>query len=117
MLTSVDTLLRTQSETTSTLSQPNITPLEGQHQSKLLYHVSRTHTNNLPVYHDVRSGGTRIETIVRKVHGNPQALLKDISDALGLQAVKAYVKHPAGHVIFAGRYKAQIEEFLLKRGF
>jgi large subunit ribosomal protein L49 len=83
----------------------------------LPYHVSRTHTNNLPVYTDIKSGGTRLETRIQKVHGNSHALLKDVSNALSLADVKAYVKLPGGHVIFAGRHKERIVDFLLKRGF
>jgi large subunit ribosomal protein L49 len=117
LLTFIDTILKylpaasdeSSNSSTSTESKPI--------GDKLPYHVTRTHTNNLPVYVDVRSGGTRIETMIRRVHGDSNRLLKDVSQALGLDDVKAYVKQPTGHVIFKGRHKDQIMDFLVKQGF
>ena len=40
---------------------------------KLPFDIERTHTGNLPVYTDIRTGGTRQCTVVRKIFGDVEA--------------------------------------------
>lgn len=81
------------------------------------YHVSRTPSNNLPVYHDTRNGGTRRETIIRKISGDPAPLRDAIRDYLGVAEDRVWVGKVTGHVYVKGHHKATVDRFLVERGF
>jgi large subunit ribosomal protein L49 len=93
-------------------SAPKIDP------SKLTYHVSRTHSNNLPVYNQTRGGGTQKLTQIRKVSGDQQKLKTDIAEALSLNVSNVFVKAPANDVwIKGGFYRTDVASFLRSKGF
>ena len=45
----------------------------------LPFEIERTHTGNLPVYTDRRTGGTRNLTVVRKIYGDVDAFKTELS--------------------------------------
>ena len=47
--------------------------------SNLPFGIERTHKGNLPVFTDLRSGGTRELTVVRKIHGDVDKLKYELS--------------------------------------
>lgn len=51
----------------------------------LPYHVHRTASQGLPVYHLAKRGGNLHQTRVRKVEGDLKALKDDLQQALGLK--------------------------------
>jgi large subunit ribosomal protein L49 len=83
----------------------------------LKYHVSRTPSNNLPVYHDTRNGNTRKETIIRKIAGDPAPLRDAIRELLDVDAERVWVGKVTGHVHVKGHHKPAIEKFLAAKGF
>lgn len=53
-------------------------------QQTLPYHVHRTASNQLPVYHDAKRGGNLLQTRIRKISGSLEQLKHDVQQALGL---------------------------------
>ena len=48
------------------------------------YFVNRTHSNNLPVFHERKAGGNQLWTLVKKGQGDVPALADHLAAALGL---------------------------------
>lgn len=65
---------------------------------QLTYLVERTASNNISVYNDKRSGGTRKETTIKKVVGNAQHLKRDLIDELKFKKDDVNVNPVTGHV-------------------
>lgn len=81
----------------------------------LPYHVSRSATNNLPVYSEVRN--TLYLTVIRRISGDLNKLRDDVAAHLNLDEEWCYVKQQSGQVVVKGRRKAALEEFLQGKGF
>lgn len=79
--------LQTQKPTTSTQAPRQLT-----------YLVGRTASNNVSVYNDKRSGGTRKETTIKKIQGNAQDLKKDLINELKFKKDDVNVNPVTGHV-------------------
>ena len=45
----------------------------------LPFDVMRTHKGNLPVYSDIRAGGSRKVTVIRKIYGDLDAFKEELS--------------------------------------
>lgn len=61
--------------------------------------MERTTSWNLPVYYDVRSGGTRKTTRIRKIVGNAQDLKKDLIEDFKFKKDDVSVNPVTGHVV------------------
>ncbi|TFK62200.1 hypothetical protein BDN72DRAFT_403763 [Pluteus cervinus] len=87
------------------------------------YFVPRNSQGSLPVYTDIRNGGTRYLVLVRNVDGNAAALAKDLSstlfDAASPEAarVKIQVTRDRHLVVSGGHWKNHVMEWLIKKGF
>ncbi|GAA5991617.1 hypothetical protein JCM10908_005791 [Rhodotorula pacifica] len=79
------------------------------------YFVPRTAGGELPVYSDVRNGGSRVYTIVRKTRGDLNALQRDLASYL--TDVPSHVKPSAGQVILRGDWVRETKEWLAAKGF
>jgi len=78
----------------------------------LPFRVHRTNAQQLPVYSDVRKGGSQV-TIVRRFEGDWQELSQELSALLG----GAEVRHRSGSLEVSGRHVARIKSWLLQLGF
>lgn len=65
---------------------------------QLTYAVGRTASNNVSVYNDRRSGGTRKETTIKKIQGNAQDLKKDLINEMKFKKDDVNVNPVTGHV-------------------
>lgn len=65
---------------------------------QLTYLVGRTATKNICVYNDVKSGGTRKFTIIRKIEGNAQDLKQDLINELRFKKDDVNVNPVTGNV-------------------
>ncbi|KAK4703287.1 large subunit ribosomal protein L49, partial [Phenoliferia sp. Uapishka_3] len=99
----------TPTPSTSTLPPPEEQP------TLLPYSLKRTPSGFLPVYVDVKSGGQRLSTIVRKIDGDVEALRRDLAEAM--PSVQAYTKPAARQVILRGDWSKETKEWLGDRGF
>ena len=88
-----DTIPPPRSESSSTT--PTQTP-EFEH---LSYHVHRTPSQELPVYHSKKGGGTLLQTLLRKIDGDRRALIQDLVPALGIEETDIKVNAVNGHVV------------------
>ncbi|KAF9501256.1 hypothetical protein BDN71DRAFT_1380820 [Pleurotus eryngii] len=83
------------------------------------YSVPRNSRGSLPVYTDIRNAGTRHQTLIRNIDGDPNALVKDLTKALfsDLAHVRVQVTHHRHIVISGGRFKHKIVDWLKAKGF
>ncbi|BGP53279.1 hypothetical protein JCM8202_002604 [Rhodotorula sphaerocarpa] len=79
------------------------------------YFVPRTAGGELPVYSDIRNGGSRVTTIVRKTRGDLAALQRDL--ATYLTDVPSYLKPSAGQIVLRGDWVRETKEWLAAKGF
>ncbi|KAF8630427.1 hypothetical protein AX15_002975 [Amanita polypyramis BW_CC] len=100
-------------------SQPSLAPHLVQHP----YFISRNTRGNLPVYTDIRNGGTRYLLLIRNVDGNANLLAKDLTGSLferntpESQRMKIEIVRGKSLVITGGRWKNRIVEWLKAKGF
>ncbi|KAI8096850.1 ribosomal protein L49/IMG2 [Halteromyces radiatus] len=82
------------------------------------YIVSRTSNHSLPVYSDIKNGGTQQLTIIRRIEGDVEALKADLT-SLFPDAPKSHVKiNPTNnHIIIKGLYVNELKQWLANKGF
>ncbi|KAF3763252.1 hypothetical protein M406DRAFT_20426, partial [Cryphonectria parasitica EP155] len=83
----------------------------------LTYLVERTASKNLPVYDDVRSGGTRKQTLIKKIVGNTQDLKSDIIEELKFKKEDVKINPVTGQVVIKGFHHEKVKNWLEARGF
>ncbi|KAK3317253.1 mitochondrial large subunit ribosomal protein-domain-containing protein [Cercophora scortea] len=81
------------------------------------YLVSRTPSNNLPVYQLAKRGGNYKLTAIKKIQGDARTMQKWLADELGMDLDQVRVKTPTGHIEVVGHHKQQITEWLERHGF
>lgn len=65
----------------------------------LPYHIHRTASLQLPIYHLAKRGGNLHQTRIRKIDGNLMELKKDLTEALGVKAEHIAVNQLTKHII------------------
>ncbi|KAK0724469.1 mitochondrial large subunit ribosomal protein-domain-containing protein [Lasiosphaeris hirsuta] len=81
------------------------------------WHVSRTPSNQLPVYELAKRGGNYKLTQIKKVEGDKAAFKETLARDLGLDIKKVILKVPTGHVEVRGSVRKQVNEWLAAQGF
>jgi translation initiation factor 1 (eIF-1/SUI1) len=79
------------------------------------YFVARTTNKGLPVYSEYKNGGTRLLTVVRRIEGDSNALIKDINTDFPEAIVRLNPK--TQHVVIKGHHVNEIKEWLISKGF
>lgn len=69
----------------------------------LPYHVHRTASQNLPVYHLAKRGGNLHQTRVRKIEGDVERLRDEIRTFLGIKEEDVVINRLMGHIIIKVR--------------
>jgi large subunit ribosomal protein L49 len=103
--------------TQSQYSETGTAPTPSPPRLQLSYHVSRSHTNNLPIYRDFKGHGSLKLTLIRKISGDANALKKDLIEYLRIDPKHAAVVQPANHIKIKGQYTGSVQKFLLEKGF
>ncbi|KAG2174566.1 hypothetical protein INT44_006829 [Umbelopsis vinacea] len=83
------------------------------------YIITRTDASGaLPVYLDIKNGGTRSLTIIRRVQGDAEALRQEVA-ALFPDTPKNFVTvNPINNqVVIKGSYVNDIKQWLAQKGF
>ena len=65
----------------------------------LPYHVHRTPSQKLPIYHLAKRGGNLHQTRIRKIQGNVEKLREEIVAALALREENVVINRLTGHII------------------
>ncbi|WPH04357.1 Hypothetical protein R9X50_00724700 [Acrodontium crateriforme] len=100
------------------LTRAPITPLSDELCApNLPYFVSRTPSNELPIYLLRQRGGSLHLTRVKKIDGSIEAFRDALREELGLGEKEATINPITKHVILKGHWKPQVEQFLRKRKF
>lgn len=96
-----------------------VTPLSPEQCApNLAYFVSRTPSNELPIYQANARGGNLKLTRVRKIDGDASVLRDELRKALGLTKKEECVVNPiTGHVVLKGHFKDPVSRFLRERMF
>ena len=74
---------------------------------------TRSRTLGLPVYTDIKNGGTRVITIVRRYTGDAHALAAELGRVLGGRHVAVCT----GRLEIEGNHTAQVKTWLAGLGF
>ncbi|KAL5511718.1 hypothetical protein ACEPAH_4936 [Sanghuangporus vaninii] len=91
--------------------------------NSLAYFIPRNTRGSLPVYTDIRNGGTRYLVLVRNIRGNIHSLRDDLASSLfpanSEQAarLKAEIARPDTLVVTGGRWKHDVMDWLRRQGF
>ena len=90
----------------------------------LPYFVTRTRSNELPVYTDFKRGGNLKLTLVRKVSGDAERLRDQLRHELkgklgkpGSEKERCVVNSITGQVVIKGHVKTEVTKFLRERMF
>ncbi|RAR07227.1 structural constituent of ribosome [Stemphylium lycopersici] len=81
------------------------------------YHVSRSATNNLPIYTDYKRGGNLHQTTIRRITGDASALRDELRVFLNRKNEDVKVNSLTNQVVIKGHFKGEIDAFLKERGF
>ena len=95
---------------TPTQSQSSSPPQQQQPHRPLPYHVHRTPSQHLPVYHLRKNGGNLHQTLIRKVSGESNALRKELVRELKIPNDKIKVNNVNGHVVIKVRFRLLISD-------
>ncbi|KAF9364149.1 hypothetical protein BGX34_002363 [Mortierella sp. NVP85] len=79
------------------------------------YFVQRTKSGQLPVYTDIRNGGTRQQIIVRKIQGNAGALRTEMLQTYPGADIR--VNERSNQLVLQGFPIAEIRQWLTIKGF
>ena len=69
----------------------------------LPYHVHRTASQKLPIYHLAKRGGNLHQTRIRKIEGNVEKLREEIVATLALREETVVINRLTGHIIIKVR--------------
>ncbi|KAI9245971.1 ribosomal protein L49/IMG2 [Sporodiniella umbellata] len=79
------------------------------------YQISRTSNKGLPVYSEYKNGRTNLSTIVRRIKGDPNALVNDLK--ADFPEVVAHVNSNTQNVVIKGHCVNDIKYWLVLKGF
>ncbi|KAL2016610.1 hypothetical protein VTK56DRAFT_3267 [Thermocarpiscus australiensis] len=85
--------------------------------TSLPYHVARTPSNNLPVYHLAKRGGNKKLTTIKKVEGDRKAFRDSIARDLGVSVKDVKINTLTGHISVVGHRKPEVTSWLQSQGF
>lgn len=90
---------------------------EDQSAPNLPYFVTRTPSNELPVYTLAKRGGNLKLTRVRKIDGKTESLRDELRTALGLREEEGWINRITGQIMLKGWWKGEVVQFLRERRF
>ncbi|KAM5539008.1 hypothetical protein V8D89_007231 [Ganoderma adspersum] len=89
----------------------------------LPYLVRRNSKGSIPVYTDIRNGGTKYLVLIRNVEGNVNALADDLASSLfpagsnEAERMKIHIARQSHVVLSGGRWKNDVIRWLAQKGF
>ncbi|KAH8777628.1 mitochondrial large subunit ribosomal protein-domain-containing protein [Diaporthe sp. PMI_573] len=86
-------------------------------QKQLSYLVERTPSKNLSVYNDARAGGTKKQTVVKKIVGDARALRDELVEELRFPRDDVKINPVTGHIKIKGFHAEKVHNWLEARGF
>lgn len=84
---------------------------------QLTYLVERTPSKHLSVYNDARAGGTKKQTVVKKIVGDARALRDEIVEELQFPRDDVKINPITGHIKIKGFHADKVQKWLEARGF
>ncbi|KAI0928841.1 hypothetical protein AcW1_005961 [Taiwanofungus camphoratus] len=108
---------------TATRPNPTLPPHTRPSASHHPYYVPRNTRGSMPVYTDIRNGGTRHLTLIRNIEGNIDALAKDIAQSLfqpgspEAARMKVQIIRSKHLVLSGGLWKHDVVRWLVSKGF
>lgn len=100
-----------QTSSTPPPSSPAASTATSTQQKQLTYLVERTPSKNLSVYNDARAGGTKKQTVVKKIVGDARALRDEIAEELQFPKDDVKINPVTGHIkIKVGRVVPPLDD-------
>lgn len=87
-----------QTSPTPAPSSPAASTATSTRQKQLSYLVERTPSRNLSVYNDARAGGTKKQTVIKKIVGDARALRDEIAEELQFPKDDVKINPVTGHI-------------------
>ncbi|KAK7520013.1 mitochondrial 54S ribosomal protein mL49 [Phyllosticta citriasiana] len=84
---------------------------------QLPYFVLRTASAKIPVYSEVKGGGTLRQTKLRKIEGDIKKLKKALEEELGLKPSSVRINDLTKQIVIKGDFKMEIQQWLIDKGF
>ncbi|BFZ59119.1 54S ribosomal protein img2, mitochondrial [Saitoella coloradoensis] len=81
------------------------------------YYVRRTASNQIPVYSDYKRGGNLLQTLIRKIEGDHQALLAEVQEKFNIDKKDIKINPVTKHIVIKGHYTGAIKAWLQRKGF
>jgi large subunit ribosomal protein L49 len=81
--------------------------------AELPFTIERTHSNNLPVYTDLRNGGMRKLTVVRKISGDINEFKAELSKIVS----NSPIEEKMGRIEISGQHSEKVKLWLRRLGF
>ena len=79
----------------------------------LPFSVERTHASNIPVYTDIKHGGSRKCTVIRKITGDLNLFKEELSKVVS----NAPITDKMGRVEVTGLHSQKVKLWLMRLGF
>ncbi|KAK9768678.1 54S ribosomal protein IMG2, mitochondrial [Basidiobolus ranarum] len=79
------------------------------------YFVRRTAGKSLPVYSDIKNGGTRFLTLIRRAEGDLDKLRQDLIQVAPAESIS--INRRTSHIVFKGNYVREVRKWLTEKGF
>ncbi|USW58980.1 Putative ribosomal protein L49/IMG2 [Septoria linicola] len=90
---------------------------EAESAPNLAYFVSRSSSNNLPIYHLRKRGGNLKMTRIKNIDGDKMILKGELCRILNVKKDDVAINSVTGHINLKGHWKPKIETFLRERRF
>ncbi|KAK7701530.1 54S ribosomal protein img2, mitochondrial [Diaporthe eres] len=106
-----------QTPPTPSPSSPASSTATSPQRKQLTYLVERTPSKHLSVYNDARAGGTKKQTVVKKIVGDARALRDEIVEELQFPRDDVKINPITGHIKIKGFHADKVQKWLEARGF
>ncbi|EPX74466.1 ribosomal protein subunit Img2 [Schizosaccharomyces octosporus yFS286] len=83
----------------------------------LPFAISRSKTANYPVYIDYKSGGNQVQTIIRRIEGDDNALLKELISDLAIPKADASINRLTKQIVIKGNHSQRVKQWIQDHGF
>ncbi|KAI9878321.1 MAG: hypothetical protein M1830_001254 [Pleopsidium flavum] len=101
----------------STASHPSSPSPSPSPTPKQPYHVSRTPSNQLPIYLLAKRGGNLHQTRIKKIEGDIAELRKQLQQELKVAEQEIKINQLTRHIVIKGWRKPEVAKFLEEKRF
>jgi large subunit ribosomal protein L49 len=79
--------------------------------------IHRSATGNLPVYQEIRAGGSKKQTRIRRIEGDAKVLRDELTEELGIKKEECVWHQLTNNIVLKGHRRLELMEVLKAKGF